>query len=440
MKLHHLALAVNLLVFACDRDGPGDQYDRSSAASSHADQAEHESKHEAHEPGHAEHGHEEPSDLDRPVSELFEASCEHGTKAYECDECRYEVGVVRVPDKLVDEGLVEVVEVAKQVPKTALTLTGEVQLDETRVVHVSSRAPGIIRKVFVQPGQKVKKGERLLQVDSSLVGDAQGEFLEARAAEELAQKNLDRLTALRAENITSDKALQTAQQEHEITKIRAQVAQARLGRLGAGASAGGGRIDIRAPRTGRVIEMHAVVGETAEPNQPIMVLGDVGALWVVADLYEGDLAAVLDETKQGDVQAVARVKAFAEREFPGKVGLVSSTMDPKSRTVKVRVDVDNPDGLLRPGMFAQIDLLLSGPGTVTAVPRAAVLEDDGRFFIFQHHDGEYFVRRPVTVGRRWGDWIEIKAGVATGKRVAADGSFLLKSDVLRSKMGAGCAD
>jgi RND family efflux transporter MFP subunit len=171
-----------------------------------------------------------------------------------------------------------------------------------------------------------------------------------------------------------------------------------------------------------------------------MVVGEIGALWVVADLYESDLATVLEETKRGDVPAIVLVKAFASREFPGKVSLVSSVMDPRSRTVKLRVDVDNPDSLLRPGMFARVELLLSGSGKVLALPRAAVLEDEGRSFIFQQHDGDYFVRRPVTVGRRWGDWIEIRNGVSAGKRVVADGSFLLKSDVLRSKMGAGCAD
>ncbi len=440
MRSHHLAFAASLFVFGCHRNDPSHEHNSGATASNQAGHAEHETKRNGHGEEHEEHAHDETSDLDRPIAELFQAACEHDMKTYLCDECRYEVGVVRVPAQLIDEKLVKVVEVAKQAPKDVLTLTGEVQLDETRVVHVSSRAPGIIRKVFVQPGQTVKQAEPLVQIDSSLVGDAQGEYLEARAAEELTQKNLDRLTALRAENITSDKALQSAQQDHEIAKIRAQVAQAKLGRLGAGASAGGGRINIRAPRSGTVIEMHAVVGETAEPDHPIMVVGEVAALWVVADLYESDLAAVLEETKHGEVEAVVRVKAFAEREFPGKVGLVSSTMDPKSRTVKVRVDVENPDALLRPGMFAQVDLLLSGSGSVLAVPRTAVLEDEGRFFIFHHHNGDYFVRRPVTVGRRWGDWVEIKGGLVAGKRVASDGSFLLKSDVLRSKMGAGCAD
>jgi cobalt-zinc-cadmium efflux system membrane fusion protein len=435
-----LVLATSLLTSACRHDNPSHQHEPAAAASSHEEHEGRAVEQERHEAGHAQHAHGKTSDLDQPVAELFQASCEHGIKTYECDECRYEVGVVRVPEKVVHEGLVKVVEAAERTAQDTLTLTGEVQLNETRVVHVSSRAPGIIRKVFVQPGQTVEKGARLLQIDSSLVGDAQGEYLEARAAEELAQKNLKRLTALRAENITSDKALQAAQQEHEIARIRTQVAQTRLGRLGAGASAGGGRINIRAPRSGTVIEMHAVVGETAEPDQPVMVVGEIGALWVVADLYESDLATVLEETKRGDVPAIVLVKAFASREFPGKVSLVSSVMDPRSRTVKLRVDVDNPDSLLRPGMFARVELLLSGSGKVLALPRAAVLEDEGRSFIFQQHDGDYFVRRPVTVGRRWGDWIEIRNGVSAGKRVVADGSFLLKSDVLRSKMGAGCAD
>ena len=429
MRLVALLLATGVVLASCDRD----QHEYSeSAASSET----------AHPAGEHAHGHDDEagSDLDRPVAELFEQACEHSIKAYQCDECRYEVGVVRVAPALIEGKLVKVAKVDRRPPQEALALTGEVRLDETVVVHISTRTPGIIRKVHVQPGQIVKKGDRLLQVDSSQVGDAQGEYQEARAALGLAEQNLERLQALRAGGITSDKQYQQAQQEHEVAKIRAQVTAAKLARLGAGAGAGGGRLSIRAPAAGTVIDMHAVVGETAEPDQSVLVLGDLSSLWVFADLYEHDLARLLQETKRGEVAAGVRVRAFGDQEFPGKVGLVSSTMDRASRTVKVRVDVANPDGLLRPGMFANLRLYLRGAGEVVAVPHSAVLQDEGRSFVFVHHEGEYFVRRPVTVGRGWGEWVEIKAGVTTGKRIAADGSFLLKSDVLRSKMGAGCAD
>jgi cobalt-zinc-cadmium efflux system membrane fusion protein len=115
-------------------------------------------------------------------------------------------------------------------------------------------------------------------------------------------------------------------------------------------------------------------------------------------------------------------------------------MDEKTRTVKVRIGVRNPDAKLRAGMFAAVQLYLPGEEEALAVPREAVLSDEGRSFVFVRHHDEYFIRRPVETGRASVDWVEVRKGLAGGETLAAAGSFLLKSDVLRSKMGAGCAD
>ena len=92
------------------------------------------------------------------------------------------------------------------------------------------------------------------------------------------------------------------------------------------------------------------------------------------------------------------------------------------------------------GMFASVRVYLPGAEETVAVPKDAVLEDEGRAFAFVHHHGDYYVRRPVTLGRRWAGQIEIRDGLREADTIVAEGAFLLKSDVLRSKMGAGCAD
>ena len=115
-------------------------------------------------------------------------------------------------------------------------------------------------------------------------------------------------------------------------------------------------------------------------------------------------------------------------------------MSEQTRTARARIVVPNPRGALRPGMFVTVRIAGPSGGAAVAVPKVAVLADKGRTFVFVHHEGDYWVRRPVTLGRRLEDKVEIVAGLAPGQRIIADGSFLLKSDVLRSKMGAGCAD
>ena len=114
-------------------------------------------------------------------------------------------------------------------------------------------------------------------------------------------------------------------------------------------------------------------------------------------------------------------------------------MDKHSRTVKARIELDNQERLLRPGMFANVQLAIDPSGGQVAVPSAALLSDEGRDFVFVHHLGDYYVRRPVERGREMNGFTEIRGTIHAGDNVVTTGSFLLKSDVLRSKMGAGCA-
>ncbi|MDD5308733.1 MAG: efflux RND transporter periplasmic adaptor subunit [Deltaproteobacteria bacterium] len=390
-----------------------------------------------------EHGEgaeaKELSDLDRPVEELLAMTCEHGKKTFECDECRYETGFVRVPACLCEGGLVKTVEVESRKVAVPLELTGEVGFDERRVGHVSSQVEGIVKKVHVALGDKVVTGQALIEIESVEVGESQADYLEAEALVELARRNFERVSELRKENISSEKEYLEAKHELGAAEIRARGASGKLRRLGTGGN-NLGRLVLRAPMDGTVLVMHAVPGEVAKTEESLITLGDNTTLWVWADLYERDIAAVNKGHAAQNLDASVSVKAYPGDEFPGTVDLVGPAMDESSRTVKVRVEVANPDGRLLAGMFAAVKVFLPGMNEVPAVPRSAVLEDEGRTFVFVHHHGEYYVRRPVVVGRTWDGWVEIKKGLAPGQTAVADGAFLMKSDVLRSKMGAGCAD
>ena len=142
--------------------------------------------------------------------------------------------------------------------------------------------------------------------------------------------------------------------------------------------------------------------------------------------------------------AVVTVSAFPARSFPGALDRLGGTIDEATRTIRARVVVDNRDGALRAGMFARVRLQLDGEATAIVVPEEALLEDEGRPFLFVRAttpgDAEYFVRRPVRPGRSAEGRVEILAGLQEGQTIVTKGAFLLKSDVLRAKMGAGCAD
>jgi len=431
-------LLAALVGSACDRRPP------SAPPAAAADEAAHDHDEEAGPEVRA-------SDLDRPLDDLFAQRCEHEKPAFECDECRYQVGVVRAPRKLFEGGLMAKAKVGRQRVELPVTLTGEIRFDERRVTHLGPQSEGIVRRVFVSLGDRVRRGDRIVEIESVGFGEAEGQYQEALAALRLAKKSHERQSQLKAQQITSEREYLHSLQEFESAQIRARAAGEKLVRLGMPvsqlaalereeAARPRGRVVLRAPAAGTVLSLHAVPGEIARSEESLAVVGDPKTLWLWADLYENDLADVAREQDRAPLRAALAVKAFPGEEFAGVVDFVGPSMDEATRTVKVRISVRNPAGRLRSGMFANVKLFLPSDREVVAVPRGAVLEDEGRFFVFLSHRGDYYVRRPVAAGRAWGDWVEIVRGLAGGETVVTDGCFLLKSDVLRSKMGAGCAD
>jgi membrane fusion protein, heavy metal efflux system len=446
MNLFIIALAA-LTMVACPKKGHDDhdhdQHDHSGQAGHQEEGEDHEGQDE-----HAGHDHSAHADLDRPVEELFNESCEHDIKAHACNECRYEVGVVKATKNLFEGGLLKTVKAQKKAISVPLRLTGEVRFDERRVAHVSTLVEGIIRKVHVMLGDKVRRGQALIEIEAVAVGEAEADYLEAQGMLKLARHNHDRLADLRKEGISSEKELLVAKQELVAAKIRNEAALGKLTRLGMSASSAKaltqanskGRLVLRSPAAGTILEMHAVAGEVARSESSLVTVGDNSALWVWADLYEQDVALVMREQAKQALQAEVEVKAFSDEKFFGTVDFVSPSMTEKSRTVKLRIAVPNPSGRLLAGMFASVKVFIPGDIEALTLPRCAVLEDDGRSFVFVHHDGEYYVRRWVTSGRSFAGLVEISSGLAGDEIVVSEGAFLMKSDVLRSKMGAGCAD
>jgi cobalt-zinc-cadmium efflux system membrane fusion protein len=404
---------------------------------------------ETRRPAHDEHAEaKKPSDLDQPLEELFARTCEHRKRTFECDACRWEAGVVKAPRSLFDDGLLKTTRAVRERVAQPLRLTGEVRFDERRVTHVSVPAQGVVRKVSVMLGDRVKKGQALVEVESVTVGEAEGAYLEAKAALRLAESNYQRQSQLRKESISSEKDYLQTRQEHEAAQIRVESALGKLTRLGVAVGdarrisqgTARGRLVLRAPVEGTVLTMHAVSGEVAKSEESLVTIGDNSIVWVWADLYERDIARVSQLQVQKRLAAAVSVKAYPGEDFAGTVDFVSPAMTEASRTVKVRIEVPNDRKRLLAGMFASVKVFLPGDQEVTTLPRGAVLEDEGRAFVFVHHHGDYYVRRPVTRGRAWADRVELTAGLKGGETIVAEGAFLMKSDVLRSKMGAGCAD
>jgi cobalt-zinc-cadmium efflux system membrane fusion protein len=415
----------------------------------HADEAGHEehADHEGH--GHAE----EASSVS--IEERASEKCEHDIPISDCTECRYEIGLVRVDGCLLKkengEGLLRTQKVARTRMAAVLPATGEVALNENAAVHISPRVSGIIESVSVDIGARVKKGDSLLTLASVELGRALAEYERNRTLSELSEKVFLRESKLREQKVGSEQEMIDAQMAFEQHKAELRASEQALHVLGLteedlarmrershGDTAS--FLPIRAPMAGTIIEKHAVPGEMAEPGKDLMLLCDLSSVWVWANVHSRDLAQLLEAEKNGSVPVEISVAAFPDRKFKGTLDYVSATMNEQSRTVKVRATVENPNLELRPGMFCEAAIGLGQEEEVLAAPQTAVLTDEGETFVFKHWKDDFFVRQNIQKGRESFGMIEILEGLQDGETVVTDGAFLLKSDVLREKMGAGCAD
>lgn len=431
-----------------DHPAHAHENDEHGAASDHpANADEHDEHATGHDhPAHA-HEHDGPGDLDRSIPELLEMDCEHGIKAVNCDECRYESGFVKVDPDLFEKGLMKTVTAEETTIASGMTLYGETRLSERRIARLSPRTSGQVASVGVAPGDHVRRGQVLVEIESTAFAGAAAEWLAAEATFRLADISARRHQDLNRQGLNSTREFQEAQSAVEAARIRLDAAA--LGLKAAGmtradaralSSGARNRVAIRAPFDGEVFEVNATRGAFIEPGQETVVMGDRGTLEVMVDLRESDLETVSTAFGPSGIPASVTVAAWPGRSFSGILDLIEPTMSRQTRTIRARVTVTNDGLLLRPGMFATVRPQIRGDGVLAiTVPAEAVLTDEGRQFVFVHHDGPLFMRRPVKAGKPENGIVEVTSGLAPGQTVVTTGAFLLKSDVLKAKMGEGCA-
>jgi len=392
----------------------------------------------------------------KTLDEIFKVQCEHKIPQSSCDECRYELGLVKLDPSLIrsegnTNGLIVFDVVKKQSAQAFLTLNGEVALNETALAHVSPRVAGAVKSIKVDLGQQVKKGDVLFEIESPELGLAIGMCRKNRALAALALKNVDREKALVAKKLSPEVDLIDAQMKYDEYRIEVESAENALRVMGLDevtletltsdrASGKHFLLPVTAPQDGIVIQKHLDPGEATASGKDVLTIADLSSVWVWLNVYEQDLARLLGETKKGSPRVRITTLAFPAKTFEGEINLIGSMLDEHDRTIKVRAVLKNGEALLRPGMFCSANVVFEMPEKVVAVPKAALMSDEGTYFVFRQIRDGFALRTDVEVGRVFADSVEIKGGVAEGDKIVAEGAFVCKSDVLREKMGAGCAD
>lgn len=404
---------------------------------------------------HDDHGHNH-SGHNMSVEEIFSVECEHDMAQHACAECRYELGLVKLDPDLMHGSasgneLFRTDRIGRRDLQQSLSLNGEIALNATRLTHVSPRISGVVQAIHAQLSDVVNEGDVLFEIESPELGIALGTYRKNKALAELTRQHVEREKTLVEQKLSSRADLVEAMMRHEEYRIELESAHNILHTMGlsdeliAGMTetdmtGKGARLPVRAPQSGTVIEFHLEQGETLEAGKEIITIADLSSVWLWMSVYERDLERITEENRAGEIPLRIKTLAFKDRVFEGKIDLIGSLLDVNDRTVKVRATLDNADRFLRPGMFCTVDALFRTDEAVLAAPRTAVLSDEGHSFVFRIVRDGYALRTDIETGRTFGDWVEILEGLDEGQQIITAGAFVCKSDVLREKMGAGCAD
>jgi cobalt-zinc-cadmium efflux system membrane fusion protein len=330
------------------------------------------------------------------------------------------------------------------------------------IAHVGSTLPGRVVELAVRLGDTAKKGQLLLVVESPQLGEAQSDYLQKRilaqtttATVDLTRNALERARRLYDENrgIALDEVqkreveLKAAQAAVQTAEAAAVAAENKLHVLGMTQQAVeevrstgevNPRFPIVAPIAGEVVEREVTLGELVNPErESLLVLANVETLWVLADIPE----ARLPEVGLG-AKAWINAGSLDPHRHEGQISYVAPMIDPRTRTVAVRVQVECEDRSLKPGMFVQVEIASMDrnhpdPPPVVAVPEEAVQTVEGQTAVFVPVAGEQntFAKRAVTVGKPIAGLVPVLSGLAEGESFVAQGSFLLKAD-----LGKGSAE
>ena len=321
-----------------------------------------------------------------------------------------------------------------------VSVLGDLGPDEDAYAVVASPIPARIVRLHAAPASTVRAGQPLAELQSPELGKARAELLVARARLQLALRTLARKRALAAERIAPRREVEEAEAAATTSRADAAAADAALHALGiSGTDTQVGRNDsstfvLRSPIAGTAIDRSGAPGEMADPSRALYRIADLSRLWLTVHAFERDAVRLAPGS-------IARVQfaALPGRTFTGPITNVARQVEGLSKTVAVRVAIENPDGVLRPGMSATATLPIGEQiAGVLAVPAAALQRLAQGWCVFVPRGEGTFQIRPVGRGRDLGGTVEILSGLAAGDEVVVDGAFLLKAQAEKSRgEGAG---
>lgn len=331
----------------------------------------------------------------------------------------------------------------RKVVRQRINATAEIQFNANKLFHISPRVRGKVYEICADLGDEVVKGQKLALFDSIELGEARSVYLRAKTKMEITLANFERENGLWEKKISSEKEMINAKGEFLMAKAEFEAAENKLHLLGLSED------DIHrttsqlhffehfpllSPYNGTVIEKHITLGEMTGPENTLFTIANLDVLWIILDIYEKDLSRI-----ELDQEAEIYVSAFPDDKFMGKTSYISHVVEEATRTVKVRVEINNSKRMLKPGMFATAKIVSGEPEKILTIPLTALQRLEDKNVVFVKKGDGLFESCTVKTGREFGSEMEVLEGVKEGEEVVTEGAFYLKSELLQDTLGEGHA-
>jgi cobalt-zinc-cadmium efflux system membrane fusion protein len=318
-----------------------------------------------------------------------------------------------------------------------MRVPARIEVDEQRVARIGAAVTGRVTQVYASLGQRVRNGETLATLHSAELSNAQLGYLKALSQEQLQQNAVNRAKLLFAADVIGSAELQ--KRESELAQAQAEL-QASHDQLSVMGMTNKAKLNLAANRTvlslssitatlnGTIIERKVTPGQVVQPADALFTVADLSRVWVVAEVPEQQAALV----KKGEAAQV-EIPALNNKLIKGKLIYVADTVSPDRRTVTVRMDVSNNEGVLKPEMLASM-LIQATPQHRLLVPSVAVVRENNKNYVFLQLDKQRFQLREVKLGQESNENISVLSGLKEGETIVVEGAFHLNNERKRKEI------
>lgn len=419
-----------------------------AAAQSEREKEEHKAEEhpsEPHSEGDAQNHKDDDRNLEPPLDEephqvTDDEHAGHLSADTGHEEHAAEADVVRISDDVLKEFGIELATAQSGFLSEYIELPGEIVLNADRMAHVVPRVPGIVRDVRKAVGDSVEEGEVMAVMESRELAKAKAEYFAARERLALAKANFDREKGLWQEKISAEQEYLDARRALAEAGIEANSAEQQLHALGFSESeleklsgdldAVYTRYEVNAPITGTVIAKHMTLGENLDSESDVFTIADLSSVWVNIKVYQKDLVNI----HAG--QPVGFEVGHGIPDASGTIAWVGPQVDETTRTATARVELPNPDGSLRPGLFVTAKVTVGSAAADLVIPKSALQTFENRTVVFVR-TAKGYEPKPVELGRQNGSAVEILSGLMAGDVYVSQGAFTLKAQLSKSAFGDG---